>query len=221
MDAAATSPWISCGPETVEPAGILRYNSAVKELISMCFEQQLKALKPFNEQEAIDREVALRCLQSQPNLYLRDNELVHITASSWIVNHDRAKVLMAYHNIMQSWAWLGGHADGETDLLKVALREAHEESGVTNIRPVMTDLYSVEMLTVDGHVKRGKYVNSHLHLNATYLLEADENDPLFVKEDENSGVKWIPIGEVEAACSKEWDWERIYKKLNEKLLALG
>jgi len=152
---------------------------------------------------------------------VRTNELVHITASAWIVNHDRTKVLMAYHNIMQTWAWLGGHADGETDLLKVALKEAREESGVKNIRPVSETLYSVEMLTVNGHVKRGKYVNSHIHLNATYLLEADENDKLFVKEDENSGVRWIPIGEVQSVCSSQWDWERVYQKLNQKLRTLG
>lgn len=185
----------------------------------MTFEQQLMSYVPFNEQEAIDREVALRCLR-QPDIYLRDNELVHITASAWIVNHDRTKVLMAYHNIMQSWAWLGGHADGETDLLQVALREAREESGVRNLHPVTESLYSVEMLTVDGHVKRGKYVNSHLHLNAAYLLEADETDELFVKADENSGVRWIPIGEVQASCSNAWDWERVYAKLNAKLRTL-
>ena len=186
----------------------------------MTFEEQLRSFVPFNEQEAVDRDVALRCLK-QPDIYVRDNELVHITASSWIVNADRTKVLMAYHNIMQTWAWLGGHADGETDLLQVALREAREESGVKNIRPVSENLYSVEMLFVGGHVKRGKYVNSHLHLNATYLLEADETDELFVKADENSGVRWIPIDEVEAVCSSRWDWEIIYAKLNQKLRMLG
>ena len=186
----------------------------------MTFEQQLASYVPFNEQETHDREVALRCLK-QPDIYLRTNELVHITSSAWIVNHDRTKVLMAYHNIMQTWAWLGGHADGETDLLKVALKEAREESGVRNIHPVSEELYSVEMITVKGHVKRGKYVNSHIHLNATYLLEADENDELFVKEDENSGVRWIPIGEVQSVCSSQWDWERVYQKLNQKLRTLG
>lgn len=185
----------------------------------MSFEQQLISYIPFNEQESIDREVALRCLK-QPDIYLRTNELVHVTASAWIVNHDRTKVLMAYHNIMQTWAWLGGHADGETDLLQVALKEAREESGVKHVRPLSEDLFSVEMLTIEGHFKRGKYVNSHLHLNATYLLEADETDELFVKEDENSGVKWIPVDEVQNVCSVEWDWEYIYAKLNAKLRML-
>lgn len=187
----------------------------------MTLEKQLESYTPFNEQEARDLNVILRCLCEQPNVFTRQSELAHLTASAWIVNADRTKVLMAYHNIMQSWAWLGGHADGETDLLKVALREAQEESGVRSVKPVMEDVYSVEVLTVDGHVKRGAYVNSHLHLNVTYLLEADEGEELFVKADENSGVKWIPIDEVEAACSKSWDWERVYAKLNQKLRMLG
>ena len=186
----------------------------------MNFEEQLISYIPFNEQEAVDREVALRCLK-QPDIYLRTNELVHVTASAWIVNRDRTKVLMAYHNIMQTWAWLGGHADGETDLLSVALKEAREESGIKHVRPLSDELFSVEMLTIEGHVKRGKYVNSHLHLNATYLLEADETDELFVKEDENSGVKWIPLEEVQHVCSIAWDWEYIYAKLNQKLRMLG
>ena len=185
----------------------------------MTFEEQLRSFVPFNEQESVDREVALRCLR-QPDIYVRDNELVHITASAWIVNSSRTKALMAYHNIMQTWAWLGGHADGETDLLQVALKEAREESGVQNIRPVSENLYSVEMLTVSGHVKRGKYVNSHLHLNATYLLEADETDALHIKADENSGIKWVPIDEVESVCTNRWDYENIYAKLNAKLRTL-
>lgn len=185
----------------------------------MTFEEQLHSFVPFNEQEAVDRDVALRCLQ-QPDIYVRTNELVHVTSSAWIVNHDRTKVLMAYHNIMQTWAWLGGHADGETDLLQVALKEAREESGVQNIRPVSENLYSVEMLTVSGHVKRGKYVNSHLHLNATYLLEADETDALYVKADENSGIKWVPIDDVQSVCTNCWDYENIYAKLNAKLRML-
>lgn len=199
----------------------MRYDGVIppKELTMMTFEEQLKAYVPFNEQEAVDRDVALRCLK-QPDIYLRTNELVHVTASAWIVNHDRTKVLMAYHNIMQTWAWLGGHADGESDLLQVALREAREESGIRHIRPVSEKLYSVEMLFVGGHVKRGKYVNSHLHLNATYLLEADEADELFIKADENSGVKWIPLDEVEQVCSVAWDWNYLYSKLNQKLRML-
>ena len=62
---------------------------------------------------------------------------------------------------------------GETDLLSVAIWEVKEEAGISNVRPVSEEIFSLESLTVDGHVKKGNYVSSHLHLNITYLLEAD------------------------------------------------
>ena len=92
-----------------------------------------------------------------------------------------------------------------------------EETGVKNIREVSEDIFSLEVLTVDGHEKRGVYVSSHLHLNVTYLLEADEEDVLRVKPDENSGVKWFSLEEAIKASSEPWMIERIYRKLNAKL----
>ncbi len=70
------------------------------------------------------------------------------------------RVLMAYHNIYHSWAWTGGHADGEKDLLSVAMREAREETGIKTVTPVMDQIFSLEVLTVDGHEKKGLYVPS-------------------------------------------------------------
>ena len=126
-------------------------------------------------------------------------------------------MLMAFHKIYQSWAWTGGHADGDRDLLAVAKREAMEETGVTEIRVISEDIFSLEILTVDGHEKRGVYVPSHLHLNVTYLLEADEAEVLRIKPDENSGVRWFLLEEALAACSEPWMIERVYKKLNAKV----
>ena len=77
------------------------------------------------------------------------------------------------------------------------------------------------MLTVDGHIKHGQYVPSHLHLNVTYLLEADTGDTLTAKPDENSGVRCFPIGEAAAASNEPWFREHIYGKLNAKLRAAG
>ncbi len=143
--------------------------------------------------------------------------MAHFTASAWLVNQAHDKVLMIYHNIYHSWAWTGGHADGDQDLLHVALKEAREETGITNLKPVSEGIFPLEMLTVDGHVKRGEYVSSHLHANVTYLLEADEADTLHIKPDENSGVRWFALDEALKACSEPWMAEHIYKKLNEKL----
>lgn len=181
--------------------------------------KQLTAFVPFNEQEARDRELLLDCLGREPEVLTRKNPLAHFTASAWVVNPAHTRVLMAYHNIYRSWSWLGGHADGESDLLAVALREVREESGIRSARPVSRDIFSVEALTVDGHEKRGAYVSSHLHLNVTYLLEADEEEALSIKPDENSGVRWFTLEESETVPSEPWFCARVYRKLNEKLRA--
>ena len=124
---------------------------------------------------------------------------------------------MIYHNIYNSWSWLGGHADGETDLLAVAVREVKEEAGITNVRPVSDEIFSLESLTVDGHVKKGRYVSSHLHLNVTYLLEADSEEAVSVKADENSGVAWFTPGEALKKSTEPWFVEHVYGKLVKKL----
>lgn len=180
-------------------------------------QEQLENYQPYNEQEEQDRKVMLQLLASQKDIFTRENRVAHFTASSWLLNKAHDKVLMIYHNIYHSWSWTGGHADGETDLLSVAKREAMEETGVTEIRAVSGDIFSIEVLTVDGHEKKGAYVPSHLHLNVTYLLEADEAEVLRVKADENSGVKWFSLEEALEACTEPWMIERIYKKLNAKI----
>ena len=177
----------------------------------------LEVYRPWNEQEARDVEELLRRLRSGEELYTRDNASAHLTASAWVVSPDRRQVLLAYHNLYRSWAWLGGHADGERDLLNVALREVREESGLSDVRPVTDALYSVEILTVDGHEKRGKYISSHLHLNVTYLLEAAPSSPVRCKPDENSRVGWFALEDALAASTEPWFRERIYSKLNAKL----
>ena len=77
------------------------------------------------------------------------------------------------------------------------------------------------MLTVDGHEKRGAYVGSHLHLNVTYLVVADPNERIRVKEDENSGVRWVPLEDAIALSSEPWIRERIYRKLILKTRAVA
>ncbi len=186
----------------------------------MDIREAIERYQPFNEQEEHDKALILRALHEEKDIFTRDNTLAHMTASAWVVNPKHDKALMVYHNIYNSWSWLGGHADGDKNLLDVAIREVKEESGVVDVRPVSTDIFSLEVLTVDGHIKRGQYVSSHLHLNVTYLLEVDDQDPLFVKPDENSGVRWFSLDGAIAASSEPWFQERIYRKLNAKLLKM-
>ncbi len=185
--------------------------------MNMKIVEEIKKYRPCNAQEQRDQALILDFLEKNGDAFLRSNLLAHMTASSWIVNPERTKTLMVYHNLYDSWSWTGGHADGETDLLSVALREAREETGIAHVRPLSPEIFSLEVLTVDGHEKRGEYVPSHLHMNVTYLLEAEESDTLHVCREENSGVAWFTLEEALKASSEPWFVERIYKKLNNKL----
>jgi len=187
----------------------------------MDLREAIERYKPFNEQEEHDKALILNALKTEKGVFSRDNALAHMTASAWVINPQHDKALMVYHNIYKSWSWLGGHADGDENLLNAAIREVKEESGVVDVKPLFTDIFSLEVLTVDGHIKNGHYVSSHLHLNVTYLLEVDDKDPLFVKPDENSGVRWFSLSGAIAASTEPWFQEHIYQKLNAKLALLN
>lgn len=176
----------------------------------------LEAYVPYDGEEAWEKQVMLDFLAGHPDALLRENRIAHFTATAWIVNEDRTKVLMAYHNLYKSWAWIGGHADGDGDLLRVVKKEVAEETGLTRLTQLWDGIYNLRVIPVESHVKRGTYVNSHLHLDVEYLFQADEADLVRVKADENSAVGWLPIGELERYVSEE-NMKPIYARLNEKL----
>lgn len=230
----------------------------------MALYQDIASYHPFNEQEAADRHVMLRALKTNRFCFDRKSQ-AHFTCSAWAVNPEKTQTIMVFHNIYNSWSWIGGHADGCSDLAAVALRELREETGVEHARIVSpwecvdrpsrrpnadkkakastneisnetasankipnevvnasapsptSPLFSLEVLTVDGHEKNNRYISSHLHLNVTYLVEVDPSEALRVKPDENSGVKWVSLDQVLNMSDEPWIRERIYAKLLAKL----
>lgn len=177
----------------------------------------ISSFKAYNLQEEVDKMIIERELHSK-DVFTRDNEFGHFTASSWIFNETHDKVLLVYHNIYDEWAWTGGHADGEIDLLKQALNEAMEETGLKNINVVTKDILSLEVLRVKEHIKHNKLIKSHFHYNLTFLFEASETEELVSKPDENKGVKWVTLDDVKKECKDDWFYENVYKKLTEKSL---
>ncbi len=182
----------------------------------MPLKELINAYIPVCAQEEADRALMLSYMDRFDDVLSRENPLCHFTASAWLTNKARDKICMAYHNIYNSWAWVGGHADGEADLLAVALKEAREETGIAEIVPVRNAPVSLEILPVQAHYKRGKFVSPHVHLNLTFLLCADDKAPVRAKEDENSAVGWFAPEEA-VEKSSEADMKIIYKKLNDAL----
>ena len=172
---------------------------------------------PLNEQEEKDKHFILKAMEIHDNLLERKNRFMHFSASCWITNQTRTKVLMIYHNIYDSWSWCGGHADGDADLCAVALKEMKEETGIDQYHLLSNTPFSLEVLTVDGHVKNNEYVSSHLHLNLTYLIEADEKTPLILNKKETKGIKWIPVCLLKQEVRETWMMENIYQKLIDKM----
>lgn len=180
----------------------------------MGLRDEIEKYIPKNEQEKADKSLMLEFIDTFDDVLTRKNRMGHFTASSWIVNKQRTKVLMIYHNIYDSWAWTGGHCDGDSDLLHVALKEVEEETGLKNIKVLDSNIASLEILTVDSHIRKGEFVSSHVHLNCTFLLEADEEETLRIQPDENSGVQWVDIDKA-VEKSSEPKMANVYTKLND------
>ena len=125
---------------------------------------------PGCAQEAADQDLILSLALREPIAILtRESLAAHMTASGFIVNEARNKTLMVHHNIYNSWSWTGGHADGDSDLLAVALREAREETGIVNVTPLSREIMSLDVLTVPGHVKNGMPICSWRRKNSRSL----------------------------------------------------
>lgn len=162
----------------------------------MNLRKKIEEFIPFNEQEEKDKIQFLEFIDSFDDTLTRDNIFGHFTASAFVVNKERNKMVVVYHIINDGWIYPGGHADGEEDLLKVAVREVEEETGL-KVRVLDDNIYAINSAPVKGHIKRGKYVSAHLHLDVIFIMEADDKIPLKYKEDESKGVKWISFSEAD------------------------
>lgn len=183
----------------------------------ICLRKLIEDFHSDIPREREDKLVMLKSLDEEPDILLRDNLARHFTASSWIVNEQHDKILCVYHNIYDSWAWTGGHADGEADLLAVALREAKEETGLKRVKPLSVSPLSLEILAVKEHIKNGQIIPAHEHFNCTFLLEASEKERLSVNTKENSGVAWLGFNDLISYC-REAHMIPVYKKIHKKFL---
>lgn len=175
--------------------------------------EQINQFMPSEAQEVSDKAILCKAVEQEGDLLLtRENAIYHITSSGFIMNAQLDHVLMIHHNIYNTWTWTGGHADGDSDLLAIAIKEAREETGLKDIVPLTGVIDTLDILPVNGHFKRGKYVSAHLHMNVAYVLIASTDHELTVNEQETSDVKWVPADEI-SSYSNEPEIVRVYEKL--------
>jgi 8-oxo-dGTP pyrophosphatase MutT (NUDIX family) len=126
-----------------------------------------------------------------PDCLLRTCLEGHLTGSAWIVSGDRCMTLLTHHGKLDKWLQLGGHADGDPDLLAVAMREAFEESGLKSIRPVSTTLFDVDRHRIPA---RGSEPE-HWHHDLRFMIEADPAEPLVISS-ESKELSWVEVARV-------------------------
>jgi len=130
-------------------------------------------------------------LTNDPLAYKRERLDGHFTASAWIVNKKRTHTLLTLHKKLGRWLQLGGHADGNENLIEVAMKEAEEESGLKSLKLVDSTIFDV-----DKHIiPQRPHVQEHFHFDVRYLLEADIQEPLQMS-DESISLAWIAFDSV-------------------------
>ena len=166
---------------------------------------------PDGVQETSD--LAYMKVLAKDDVHLTRASLTHFTASAFVLNETHDKVLGIFHKIYNSWGFMGGHCDGESDLLFVAHKEAREESGLSALTALQECPISLEIGAVAPHTHRTRgYVSCHLHLNLTFLFEANQAEALVINTDETRGVAWIPMDEF-VEKSTEPEMRIIYEKI--------
>jgi 8-oxo-dGTP pyrophosphatase MutT (NUDIX family) len=151
----------------------------------------LQKYQPFNATETQFYEQITAFVHTNPACFERTLLSGHVTASAWILDESRQFTLLTHHQKLNQWFQTGGHCDGDSDVLAVALKEAEEETGLTNIR-----VLSPEIFDIDIHlIPERKGIPAHLHYDVRFLFQADKNQPLIVSS-ESTDLAWVDLGKV-------------------------
>jgi 8-oxo-dGTP pyrophosphatase MutT (NUDIX family) len=162
----------------------------------------LKNLVPSDDKEAADITRIIDLIDQYPNILNQNCEVGHITASALIVDLEQQRVLLHFHKSLNRWLQLGGHADYETRPADVALREAQEESGLSDLA-FFPDTHKPVLIDVDVHtIPQKKNYPEHLHLDFRYLLTTNDAENVQVDEEESSQFIWVALAEIDGLNDK-------------------
>jgi 8-oxo-dGTP pyrophosphatase MutT (NUDIX family) len=149
---------------------------------------ELRAYVPADDREAGMRDRLVAFVAAHPDAFERALTIGHVTASAWVVDPSRTRALLMHHRKLDKWLQLGGHADGDPDVRRAALREAREESGLASLRFAREQIYDLDVHPIPARPGEP----AHEHFDIRFAFEADPGEPL-VPSAESKELAWIAL----------------------------
>ena len=139
----------------------------------------------------------LEFIKSYDQCFERSLQIGHITGSSWLLSPKLDSAFLVHHKKLNKWLQPGGHVDGQADILKEAIREAREETGIKKLSPLSTDIFDLDIHTIPER----KNEPEHFHYDVRFILQAHQNEFLISKES-NAGT-WVPLSKIKELTQEE------------------
>lgn len=169
--------------------------------------QKLENYIPEDGEEIQFRDSFFQFISSYPDCFERTQQKGHITGSAWIINQSFDKALLTHHRKLDRWLQLGGHADGESNIIKVSQKEASEESGLQSLKLLSEDIFDIDIHPIPER----KNEPEHLHYDVRFLFQADEYEPFYISE-ESINLGWIALDQLEEKTKKNASILRMARK---------
>ena len=131
-------------------------------------------------------------VEAHSDCFERSLSIGHITGSAWVINRAGTHVLLTHHKKLDRWLQLGGHADGNADILDAAQREANEESGLPGLKPISGGIFDIDIHLIPER----KTEPAHYHYDIRFVFQASETDE-YVVSDESHDLAWVDIQRLE------------------------
>jgi 8-oxo-dGTP pyrophosphatase MutT (NUDIX family) len=148
--------------------------------------EQLKRYEPSFKEEIDFKHRMISFIHENPDCFERTLEQGHITASAWLLNNEGSKALLMHHAKLNAWFQLGGHCDGDPDVVRVAIKEAQEESGILGIEAISRDIFDIDIHLIPENKKE----KAHYHYDVRFLLRV-ASDEQMVQNHESKELRWF------------------------------
>jgi 8-oxo-dGTP pyrophosphatase MutT (NUDIX family) len=155
--------------------------------------QKISNYAPYDATEQGHKDAVLQLLNGTDECFERHNFPGHMTAGAWVLSKDKQRVLFTHHKFLNRWLQLGGHVDGEIDIIQAALREAQEESGIEDVVPLSLDIFDIDAHGIPENPKKNE--PAHMHYDLAFLFHAQNDN--FVISDESNDLKWFTVEDVQ------------------------